>query len=117
MYSVSKQILITLILFLIGDTKSKDDLAVIILSHSQYSRYRSVLKRIAGCEKEWMNNSLIVALGGFTTPTRRTYVLFCRDNFDYAELEEHPHLCNHLGNYVLDLICCELIDVFVLFVK
>ena len=70
---------------------------MIILSHSQYSRYRSVLKRIAGCEKKWMNNSLIVALGGFTTPTRRTYVLFCRDNFDYAELEEHPHLCNHLG--------------------
>ena len=81
----------------LGDTKGLDDLAVIILSHSQYSRYRSVLKRIAGCEKKWMNNSLIVALGGFTTPTRRTYVLFCRDNFDYAELEEHPHLCNHLG--------------------
>ena len=59
-----------------------------------------MLKRIAGCEKEWMNSSLIVALGGFTTPTRRTYVLFCRDNFDYAELEEHPHLCNHLGNFI-----------------
>lgn len=75
---------------------------MIIVSHSQYSRYRSVLKRIAGCEKEWMNNSLIVALGGFTTPTRRSYVLFCRDNFDYAELEEHPHLCNHLGKYFSD---------------
>ena len=74
-----------------------DGLAVIILSHSQYGRYRAVLKRISGREKEWMNNSLIVALGGFTTPTRRTYVLFCRDNFDYAELEEHPYLCNHLG--------------------
>ena len=85
------------IFIFLGDTKGLDDLAVIILSHSQYSRYRSVLKRIAGCEKKWMNNSLIVALGGFTTPTRRTYVLFCRDNFDYAELEEHPHLCNHLG--------------------
>ena len=84
---------------LIGDIKGIDDLAVIILSHSQYSRYRSVLKRIAGCEKEWMNSSLIVALGGFTTPTRKTYVLFCRDNFDYAELEEHPHLCNHLGKH------------------
>ncbi len=28
---------------------------------------------------------------------RRTYILFCRENFDYPELEEHPHLCNHLG--------------------
>ena len=100
---ISLQLLYSSILIkqlrLIGDIKGIDDLAVIILSHSQYSRYRSVLKRIAGCEKEWMNSSLIVALGGFTTPTRKTYVLFCRDNFDYAELEEHPHLCNHLGKH------------------
>ena len=45
-----------------------------------------------------MHNSLIVALGGFTTPTKKTRVLFCREVFDYAELEEHPYLCNHLGN-------------------
>ena len=81
----------------IGDVASPDDLAVIVLSHSQYSRYRSVLKRVAGKEREWMNNGLIIALGGFTTLTRRTYILFCRDSFEYAELEEHPFLCNHLG--------------------
>ena len=46
-----------------------------------------------------MHNSLIVALGGFTTPTKKTRVLFCREVFDYAELEEHPYLCNHLGNF------------------
>ena len=85
---------------------------MIILSHSQYSRYRSVLKRIAGCEKEWMNSSLIVALGGFTTPTRKTYVLFCRDNFDYAELEEHPHLCNHLGKH-FSIISEQLIFIII----
>ena len=80
-----------------GDVAGTDDLAVIVLSHSQYSRYRSVLKRVAGKEREWMNNGLIIALGGFTTLTRRTYILFCRDSFEYAELEEHPFLCNELG--------------------
>ena len=70
---------------------------MIIVNFSQYSRYRSVLKRVQGCENHWMHNSLIVSLGGFTTPTRKTYVLFCREIFDYAELEEHPYLCNHLG--------------------
>ena len=81
----------------IGDVAGTEDLAVIVLSHSQYSRYRSVLKRVAGKEREWMNNGLIIALGGFTTLTRRTYILFCRDSFEYAELEEHPFLCNELG--------------------
>ena len=82
---------------LIGDEKGSDDLAVIVLSQSKYSRYRSVIQRISGKEREWMGNSLIVALGGFTCSTRKTYILFCRDSFDYAELEEHPYLCNHLA--------------------
>eukprot|EP00095_Tigriopus_kingsejongensis_P001650 maker-scaffold801_size95070-snap-gene-0.22 protein:Tk01650 transcript:maker-scaffold801_size95070-snap-gene-0.22-mRNA-1 annotation:"at-rich interactive domain-containing protein 5b" len=81
----------------IGDVPDIDDLGARILSMSQYSRYRSISKRIAGREKEFMQSSLISALGGFTVPTRRTFVLFCRDVFDYAELEEHPYLCNHLA--------------------
>ena len=91
----------------IGDVPDLNDLGVIILNWSQYSRYRSVLTRIRGVEKFWMHNSLIVSLGGFTSPTRRTFVLFCREIFDYAELEEHPYLCNHLGilDYTVDLFC------------
>ena len=76
---------------------------MIILNSSQYSRYRGVLKRVQGKEQHWMHNSLVVSLGGFTTPTRRTYVLFCREIFDYAELEEHPYLCNHLGNFIINI--------------
>ena len=74
-----------------------NDLAVVIINSSQYSRYRSVLKRIQVQEKYWMHNTLIASLGGFTTPTRKTHILFCREIFDYAELEEHPYLCNHLA--------------------
>ena len=80
-----------------GDVPDLNDLGVVIINSSQYTRYRSVSKRIQGVEKHWMHNSLIVSLGGFTTQTRKTHVLFCREIFDYAELEEHPYLCNHLG--------------------
>ncbi|CAB4061067.1 unnamed protein product [Lepeophtheirus salmonis] len=57
----------------IGDLCAKDDLAVIIRSVPQYTRYRSLLKRIAGQEKAWISNSLVLALGGFTAPTRNTF--------------------------------------------
>ena len=107
-----KKSTIIYLLFFSGDVRDLNDLGVIIVNSSQYSRYRSVLKRVQGVEDHWMHNSLIVSLGGFTTPTRRTYVLFCREIFDYAELEEHPYLCNHLGilindNYVyfLNIYC------------
>ena len=85
----------------IGDIPDLNDSAVVIINSSQYSRYRAVLRRIQGSEKYWMHNSLIVSLGGFTTPTRKTHILFCREIFDYAELEEHPYLCNHLGKSII----------------
>ena len=81
----------------IGDVPDIDDPGVVVLSTSQYSRYRAVTKRIAGKAKEWMKHSIVRALGGFTVETRRTYVLYCGENFDYPELEEHPYLCNHLA--------------------
>ena len=74
-----------------GDVPDIDDPGVLILSMPQYSRYRATLKRIAGREKQWMHNSLLTALGGFTVPTRNTYIMFCRDVFDYPELEEHEY--------------------------
>ena len=90
----------TFYLIILGDIPDLDDKGVIIINTSQYTRYRSVLKRVQGVEKNWMHNSLVVSLGGFTTPTRKTHILYCREIFDYAELEEHPYLCNHLGkNY------------------
>lgn len=81
----------------IGDMPHPDDSGVVILSLPQYSRYRGLTKRLAGKETSFMRNSMVVSLGGFTVATKKTYVLFCRENFDYAELEEHPFLCNHLA--------------------
>ena len=39
-------------IFFLGDVLEIDDAAVIVLSIPQYSRYRAVLKRIAGKEKQ-----------------------------------------------------------------
>jgi hypothetical protein len=30
-------------------------------------------------------------------PCRNTRILFCKDTFDYPDLEGHELLCNHLG--------------------
>jgi hypothetical protein len=62
-----------------------------------------------------MHNSLVAALGGFTTPTRKTRVLFCREIFDYAELEEHPFLCNHLGKNIVFVVFVFVVVAVVLY--
>jgi len=81
----------------IGDEPSLDEPGVVVVSASQYCRFRGVLKRLDGSQDKWLRNSLIVALGGFAAKTRNTFVMFAKEIFDYPELEEHPLLCNHLA--------------------
>lgn len=79
------------------DTKS--DLCqtkVVVLSYSRYCRYRAVLKRLEGSKPTWQSCAIAAALGGFKA-VPGTRVLFCRDTFDYPDLETHELLCNHLG--------------------
>lgn len=72
---------------------------VVVLSYPRYCRYRALLRRLEGAEPSWLCSSIAAALGGFTA-TPGTKVLFCRDTFDYPDLETHELLCNHLGMYV-----------------
>lgn len=69
---------------------------VVVLSYPRYCRYRALLRRLEGAEPSWLCSSIAAALGGFTA-TPGTRVLFCRDTFDYPDLETHELLCNHLG--------------------
>ncbi|GJQ81588.1 hypothetical protein Trydic_g9963 [Trypoxylus dichotomus] len=55
------------------------------------------MKRLEGVENEFLRHRLVNALGGFSVPTCNTRILFCRDTFDYPELEGHELLCNHLA--------------------
>lgn len=83
---------------LTGDVIESNTLHVIVLSYDSYCRMRALLKRLEGIEEEAMKTKVVKALGGFIVPSRRTRLLFCRDVFDYPELEGHDLLCNHLGN-------------------
>ncbi|RZF38263.1 hypothetical protein LSTR_LSTR008986 [Laodelphax striatellus] len=72
-------------------------IGVVVLSFPRYCRYRGLLKRLEGVHNKWLRTALVVALGGFTVPCRNTRVLFCKDTFDYPDLEGHELLCNHLA--------------------
>ncbi|KAK4882791.1 hypothetical protein RN001_006110 [Aquatica leii] len=71
--------------------------SVIILSYPSYCRYRAMMKRLEGVEDEYLKHKVVKVLGGFTVLNKNTRVLFCRDTFDYPELEGHELLCNHLA--------------------
>ncbi|KAF5299505.1 hypothetical protein FQR65_LT01088 [Abscondita terminalis] len=71
--------------------------SVIILSYPTYCRYRAMMKRLEGVEDEYLKHKVVKILGGFTVQHKNTRVLFCRDTFDYPELEGHELLCNHLA--------------------
>ncbi|KAK9509037.1 hypothetical protein O3M35_006449 [Rhynocoris fuscipes] len=70
---------------------------VVVLSYPRYCRYRGIIKRVEGVEDKWLRTSLVIALGGLTAPCKNTRILFCKDTFDYPDLEGHELLCNHLA--------------------
>ena len=73
---------------------------VVVLSYARYCRYRALLRRLEGSESEYLNTPAALAMGGLPRDAdlKGTRVLFCRDTFDYPDLETHELLCNHLGN-------------------
>ena len=58
-----------------GDSPSASDTGVLVLSSSQYCRFRGVVRRLDGCQDKWLRNTLVVALGGFATRTRSVEML------------------------------------------
>lgn len=70
---------------------------VLILSFPKYCRYRAMMKRLEGVEDTYLKYKIVNALGGFYVKYPNTRVLFCKETFDYPELEGHELLCNHLA--------------------
>lgn len=69
-----------------------------ILSYQKYSRFRSIMKRLEGpAVDQWLQDPMVIALGGFTATDKNTRVLFCRDNFEHDELAHHELNCEYLG--------------------
>lgn len=79
---------------IVEDTESP---GVIVFSYPRYCRYRALLKRLEGIQATWLRDSLVAALGGYAAPTKNTRILYCKDTFEYPELEGHEFVCNHLA--------------------
>ncbi|XP_044762442.1 AT-rich interactive domain-containing protein 5B-like isoform X2 [Coccinella septempunctata] len=71
--------------------------SVVILSYPKYCRYRAMMRRLEGVEDEYLKHTIVKALGGFSCCGKNTRVMFCRDTFEYPDLEGHELLCNHLA--------------------
>uniref|UniRef100_A0A1B6CVU6 ARID domain-containing protein n=1 Tax=Clastoptera arizonana TaxID=38151 RepID=A0A1B6CVU6_9HEMI len=82
---------------LLDESHWETSCGVVVLSFPRYCRYRGILKRLEGVQNKWLRTALVIALGGFTVPCRNTRILFCKDTFDYPDLEGHELLCNHLA--------------------
>lgn len=82
-----------------NENKTNDKTAptVIILSYPKYCRYRAMMKRLENVECDFLKYKIINTLGAFPTMYKNTRILFCRDAFEYPELEGHELLCNHLA--------------------
>ncbi|XP_058809368.1 AT-rich interactive domain-containing protein 5B-like [Phymastichus coffea] len=78
------------------NNNSSEGTKVVVLSYPRYCRYRALMRRLEGSEPKWLASSAVAALGGFAA-LPGTRVLFCRDTFDYPDLETHELLCNHLA--------------------
>ncbi|XP_059044827.1 AT-rich interactive domain-containing protein 5B-like [Achroia grisella] len=70
---------------------------VVVFSYPRYCRYRALLSRLEGIQGDWLRDSLVAALGGYAAPTKNTRILYCKDTFEYPELEGHEFVCNHLA--------------------
>nr|XP_049703990.1 AT-rich interactive domain-containing protein 5B isoform X2 [Helicoverpa armigera] len=70
---------------------------VVVFSYPRYCRYRALIARLEGIQASWLRDSLVAALGGYAAPTNNTRILYCKDTFEYPELEGHEFVCNHLA--------------------
>ncbi|CAG9574075.1 unnamed protein product [Danaus chrysippus] len=78
-------------------TVDVDEPGVVVFSYPRYCRYRALVARLEGIQAAWLRDSLVAALGGYSAPTRNTRILYCKDTFEYPELEGHEFVCNHLA--------------------
>ncbi|XP_026332417.1 AT-rich interactive domain-containing protein 5B-like, partial [Hyposmocoma kahamanoa] len=70
---------------------------VVVFSYPRYCRYRALAARLEGIKEAWLRDALVAALGGYAADTKNTVILYCRDTFEYPELESHEFICNHLA--------------------
>ncbi|KAK7110247.1 AT-rich interactive domain-containing protein 5B-like isoform X2 [Littorina saxatilis] len=70
---------------------------VVIMTYPKYCRYRAVLKRIESLTDAWLKNTLVMAIGGLTSLHRGMRIMFCREAFEYRDLEDFDFHLDHLA--------------------
>lgn len=55
------------------------------------------MKRVETIQDESVRGPLVEILSGYIATNPNTRIMFCKDTFDYPELETHDLLCNHLA--------------------
>lgn len=83
---------------------------VAVMSYPRYCRYRAIQKRLEGCEDEWLHLAAVIAIGGFSGKLPGCRVMFCRDTFYQAEIDDldirMDHMC--MGIYMFSSYMCVL---------
>uniref|UniRef100_A0A674EEJ1 AT-rich interaction domain 5B n=1 Tax=Salmo trutta TaxID=8032 RepID=A0A674EEJ1_SALTR len=74
-----------------------DQKRVSVLSYPQYCRYRSLLARLKERPASLLASQVVLALGGVTSLTDHTHILYCRDTFEHPTLVDNDSVCDEFG--------------------
>ncbi|XP_067944815.1 mucin-5AC-like [Watersipora subatra] len=69
-----------------------------IIDFTSYCRLRTALKRAEGkCFEDILSSDSFAALYGLKAINASHYIMFCKETFECAELENHDYRCDHLA--------------------
>uniref|UniRef100_A0A8K9XZ88 AT-rich interactive domain-containing protein 5B n=1 Tax=Oncorhynchus mykiss TaxID=8022 RepID=A0A8K9XZ88_ONCMY len=74
-----------------------DQKRVSVLSYPQYCRYRSLLARLKERPASLLTSQVVLALGGVTSLTDHTHILYCRDTFEHPTLIDNDNVCDEFA--------------------
>ncbi|XP_031676103.1 AT-rich interactive domain-containing protein 5B [Oncorhynchus kisutch] len=74
-----------------------DQKRVSVLSYPQYCRYRSLLARLKERPASVLTSQVVLALGGVTSLTDHTHILYCRDTFEHPTLIDNDNVCDEFA--------------------
>ncbi|GFR90468.1 AT-rich interactive domain-containing protein 5B-like [Elysia marginata] len=69
---------------------------VAVMNYARYCRYRALCRRLEGCESQWLHVAVVVAIGGYSSRRPGCRVMFCRDTFYQAEIDDWDCRMDHM---------------------
>ena len=67
-----------------------------VMNYARYCRYRALCRRLEGCESQWLHVAIVVAIGGYSSRRPGCRVMFCRDTFYQAEIDDWDCRMDHM---------------------